>query len=92
MTNKKRRDEADERLVLYRKGKTDETRVRRKAERQALILVKSRRRDPLAVDFNRFILEDESGVVVFGNADRYDKTLDEVEAFLTTPPSERKPQ
>lgn len=39
--------------------KTDEDRVRRKAHRQGLMLVKSRSRDPYAEDFGLFVLVDD---------------------------------
>lgn len=58
-------------------------RVRRMAERQRLFLSKSRRRDPYASDYNKFMLLDERETPIFG-ADpfEYSATLDEVEAFL----------
>lgn len=40
--------------------KSRETRLRRSAERQGLMLVKSRRRDPHASDFGLYVLVDDS--------------------------------
>jgi hypothetical protein len=44
--------------------KVTENRIRRMAQRQGLQLTKSRRRDPLALDFGRYRLLDDSGAEV----------------------------
>jgi hypothetical protein len=66
--------------------KTRETRIRRMAKRQALDLVKSRTRDPRAVDYGCFMLTDPwtNHAAVFGLAEygRPAASLDEVEAYL----------
>lgn len=61
--------------------KVRENRVRRMAARQGLRLVKSRRRDPNAVDFGQYWLTDpDTGGLVFG--DQWGAELDDVEAWL----------
>jgi hypothetical protein len=68
--------------------KVRENRIRRMAERQRLYLVKSRRRDPHAVGFGRYLLQDSRGstpCLKFGYD--YDTgaptaTLAEIEAYL----------
>lgn len=67
-----------------RMAKSDENRVRRMASRQGLILNKSRRRDPLAFDFEAFWILDESGYIVVGD-ERYGMTLQEAETWLRHP-------
>ena len=57
-------------------------RLRRMADRQGLMLHKTRRRDPLALDYGLYLLADaRTGAVVVGNG--YSLTLTEVEAWLT---------
>lgn len=57
--------------------KVRENRLRRAAERQGLRLVKSRRRDPRALDYGRWeILNGDGRPVTDG------LTLDDVEAYL----------
>ena len=66
--------------------KTRETRIRRMADRQGLRLLKSRRRDPRAIDYGRYMLVSiDENAVVFGTGaiGRPSATLDEVEAFLS---------
>lgn len=65
-------------------NKVRENKVRRAAERQGLTLQKSRRRDPRAYDFGRYILVDgRSTAVVVGGGDlSFTADLDEVEAYL----------
>jgi hypothetical protein len=65
--------------------KVQENRLRRAAERQGLRLVKSRRRDPRAFDYGKYMLVDvQTNGVVFGVvAGHIGADLDEVEAYLT---------
>ena len=67
-------------------SKVDEDRVRRIAERRALVLKKSRRRDPLAYDFNRFWLLEPSGKIYAGDK-RTGLSLEEAESILLHPPA-----
>lgn len=65
--------------------KTLETRLRRMAKRQNLKLVKSRRRDPRAVDFATYILVDRDNNVVCGGTDGFFENglyLDDIERAL----------
>jgi hypothetical protein len=61
--------------------KIRENRVRRMAQRQGLRMIKSKRRDPRAVDYGRFWLADiyTNGAVTGG---QFGISLDEVEEFL----------
>ena len=71
--------------------KVRENRVRRMAERQDLRLVKTRRRDPRASDFSKFMLVDPStNAVVVGTAatGRPEWDLDDVERYLTVGPEQ----
>ncbi|MGV9837066.1 hypothetical protein ACWDUL_23150 [Nocardia niigatensis] len=61
-------------------AKVRENRIRRAAARQGLRLVKSRRRDPRATDFERYWLYDSRNRIAFG--DKQGTTLDAVEARL----------
>ena len=66
--------------------KVRENRLRRMADRQGLVLVKSRRRDPRAFDYGRWMLVDAaSNGVVAGTAGtgRPEFSLDDVEDYLT---------
>jgi len=65
--------------------KVRENRLRRMAERQGYTLHKSRRRDPRALDFDRWMIVGENGRVVAGadSAGRPTMSLDQVEAHLT---------
>lgn len=64
--------------------KVRENRLRRMAERQGYQLVKSRRRDPRAVDYGaRWIVDPQTGDVVAGD-ERRGMSLDEIEAWLTS--------
>jgi hypothetical protein len=66
--------------------KVRENRLRRMAERQGLRLVKSRRRDPLALDYQLYALISEDEYQVAGGwqkGGRFGFTLDEVEARLS---------
>ena len=61
--------------------KVRENRLRRMADRQGLRLIKSRRRDPKALDHGGFWLVDpELDVLVAG--DEFGMELDAVEAYL----------
>ena len=71
--------------------KAKENRLRRMADRQGLRLVKSRSRDPRAIDFGCYALIDhQHGGVVFGvgGTGRFDATLEEIEEYLTSDPPE----
>lgn len=61
--------------------KVRENRVRRMASRQGLRLVKSRRRDPRALDFGSYWLVDDRGLTQLG--DQHGVSLDAVEEELT---------
>jgi hypothetical protein len=64
--------------------KVRENRLRRMAERQGYTLHKSRRRDPLALDFDRWTIvgEDERVIAGADGAGRPTMSLDQVEAHL----------
>jgi hypothetical protein len=64
--------------------KVRENRLRRAAERQGLRLVKSRRRDPRAFDYGKYMLVDsESNAIVHGLvAGHIGAGLDDIEAYL----------
>ncbi len=65
-------------------NKVRENRIRRMAERQGLILAKSRRRDHMALDYGKYALVNDSNCVVYGSAScGYDADLDDIEEFLT---------
>ncbi len=57
--------------------KVRENRLRARAERQKLVLRKSRTRDPRARDYGRYELVDDDGAVVVDT-----KALDEIEDYL----------
>ena len=66
------------------KEKVWENRLRRMAKRQALQLMKSRVRDPRAVDFGRYMIVDPyTNTIVAGGHGGFDLTIDQVEAYLT---------
>ena len=63
-----------------------ESRVRHMAERRGMRLHRSRRRDPTALDYGRYMLRDtNTRVIVAGttNTGRARWTLHDVEAYLT---------
>jgi hypothetical protein len=61
--------------------KTREQRLRRAARRQGLELMKSRTRDPRALDYGRwYILDGQTSAIVAGDPNRMD--LDDVERYL----------
>jgi len=62
--------------------KVRENRLRRMAERRGLVLKKSRRRDPQAVDYGAYwLVEAEGNFLVYG--DQWGTDLDGIEEFLT---------
>jgi hypothetical protein len=67
--------------------KVREARLRRMAKRQGLQLVKSRRRDPLAVDYGRYVLVDANGAPTAADelVSAHAMTMDDVEDLLTSP-------
>ena len=73
--------------------KIEEARLRRMAHRQGLILSKSRRRDPNALDYGLYALLDQStgGTVHEYFAERYMHALDlnDVRNWLTDEPEKR---
>jgi hypothetical protein len=60
--------------------KVNRDRLRRVAQRQGLKLIKSARRDPRAIDYNRFWVLDQDGTVVYGDGPGV--TLDQAARFL----------
>ena len=74
--------------------KVRENRLRRAADRQGLILEKSRRRDPRSVGFGTFRLVDArtNGIVASGTDDDYGLDLDAVEEHLLGAPEQRPPE
>jgi len=64
--------------------KVQENRVRRTAQRRGLKLMKSRRRDERATDFDRYAVKDPNrDLLVFGfRGDAFTARLDDVEAWL----------
>ncbi len=72
--------------------KVREARLRRMAERQGLRLQKSRRRDPLALDYNGYqLIDPRSNALVFGEraGDGFGASLDDIEVYLKRPRAER---
>jgi hypothetical protein len=72
--------------------KVREARLRRMAERQGLYLRKSRRRDPLALDYGGYqLIEPGSNSLVSGELARHEfgASLDDIEAFLLRPRADR---
>jgi hypothetical protein len=67
--------------------KVRENRLRRMAQRQGLRLVKSGRRDPLAVDYGKYRVETPDGVepARFASPMGWGLSLDEAERRLSTP-------
>ena len=63
--------------------KVRENRARRAAQRQGLTLLKSRRRDPRALGYGRYQLNDADGRTVAGKLDSNDAlTVEQVEQHL----------
>jgi hypothetical protein len=74
--------------------KVREARLRRMAERQGLYLQKSRRRDPLALDYNGYqLIDPRSNALVFGElaGHGFGASLDDVEVYLKRPHADRRP-
>lgn len=71
--------------------KVRENRLRRMAQRQGFLLRKSRRRDPLAIDYGLYVLVDDTAGNRFPDAQApisefakgWGMTLEEVERVLT---------
>lgn len=64
--------------------KVNENRLRRMAERQGLKLMKSRRRDPRAIDYGGYMLVNAYNMIVAGaSPNAYSMSIDDVEAWLT---------
>ncbi len=64
--------------------KVRENRLRRMLERRGLQLSRSRRRDPGALDYGRYLVT-EGNVVVFGHdngLNHYSATLEDIEGWL----------
>jgi hypothetical protein len=77
--------------------KVRENQLRRRAERQGYQLVKSRRRDPYAVDYGTYMLVDPAtnAVVAYGLQSGFGLSLDAIEAELDSrdrpaPPRRRR--
>lgn len=67
--------------------KVRENKARRAAIRQGLELQKSKRKDPMALDYGKYMLVNESGEPVFGQEPRpFSATLDQIEDRLKAPP------
>ena len=66
--------------------KIRENRLRNKADRQGLRLIKSRRRDPDAIDYGGYMLVDiETGGAVLGSGSfQFQADLDDVEEYLSS--------
>lgn len=64
--------------------KVRENKLRRMAARRGLVLLKSRRRDPGAIDYGGWMVADAGtgGVVTGADPAPYFLSIDEVEAFL----------
>jgi hypothetical protein len=63
-----------------------ENRLRRMAKRQGLALVKSRRRDPRALDYGMWMIVDPAinAIVAGAETGRASMSLEEVETWLTS--------
>jgi hypothetical protein len=75
-------------MMTAESDKVRENRLRRAAERQGYRLIKSRRRDPYALDFGLYgVVDAETRGTVNPSLGRspHSWTLDEVEQWLTTP-------
>src|SRR4051794_12325909 len=78
-------------MVVTNESKVRETKCRRAAARQGLVLLKSRRRDPRALTFGTYGLVDAStnAWVTYdgGSQAGYGLSLDEIEEWLNKPAS-----
>ena len=70
--------------MLTTSEKVRENRARRMAQRQGLQLIKSRRRDPRALNYGEFMIVDQqTGGVIEGGRDDWNwLSLDQVEEWL----------
>jgi hypothetical protein len=58
--------------------------------RQGYILVRSARRDPLARDYDRYMIKDETGRIVAGaDPHSFSMTIDDAEHWARQPPKVR---
>jgi hypothetical protein len=65
--------------------KIRENRLRRMAERRGLRLIKSRKRDPMALEYGRYHIEASDGRMAEEFPTLRGFTLDEIEERLTAP-------
>jgi hypothetical protein len=75
-------------MVAAEQSKVRENRLRRMADRQGLQLVKSRRRDPRAIDYGGYMLVDPRTNSVVAGAEGVGRphwSLDDVERYLNEP-------
>lgn len=75
-------------MEVEQNDKVRENRLRRAAERQGLRLLKSRRRDPRAIEYGTYMLvdADTNGVAWSGDHENgYGLDLDDVEDYLNRP-------
>jgi hypothetical protein len=76
---------------MDQEAKTREARLRRAAERQGMILRRSRRRDPRALTYGRYWIVATGGVIGAGSSqgevgDPPGMSMDEVETYLAGGP------
>jgi hypothetical protein len=74
-------------MAMSTRDKVRENRMRRMADRQGMVLRKSGRRDPRAVDYGMYVLIDaatDAVVAGLSDAGRAAFTLDDAEAYLTS--------
>jgi hypothetical protein len=74
--------------------KVREAKLRRMAERQGLHLQRSRRRDPLALDYDGYqLIDPRSNALVFGElaGHGFRATLDDIEVYLKRPRADHRP-
>jgi hypothetical protein len=66
--------------------KVMENRVRRVAHRRGYKVIKSRRRDPKAIDYGGFMLIDarKNTVILGGSPIAYSATIEEIESYLAS--------
>jgi len=73
---------AEGEAMIARADKTRETRLRRMAERQGLLVRKSRRRDERALDYGTYVLVDPWTNALVVDPTGYGLTIDELEDEL----------